>query len=260
VHTDQQQVESYQPLLRALASGERAAVREAVHTLVYSGTHVVRLRVSRGGELLADVGGPYIIAPVGGTLHFGGRTVGHYVLSVQDDLGYVKLETRFVGMPLLLRMEGRRVPIEGNLSASGVPRSGTYHYHGRKTEVYSFVAKAYPRGALDVSLLVPVPASASAGCRAIHVAQLAQISERIWHRFSLVSAPAHAYANNNNQLTGALTFVRAGAHQLAGNISPGPSHLPDRGTVRFRGRTYDVRSFPSRVGGESVRVYLMFGA
>ena len=52
------------------------AVTEAVHGLVYSHTHIVRLRVLQGGRLLADIGGPYIIAPVGGSLRFHGRVVG----------------------------------------------------------------------------------------------------------------------------------------------------------------------------------------
>ena len=79
-------------------------------SLVYSHTHIVRLRVTRGGTVLADVGGPYIIAPVSGLLRVHGRTVARYVLSVQDDLGYVKLETRYIGFPLLLRRGAQRIP------------------------------------------------------------------------------------------------------------------------------------------------------
>src|SRR5271167_1058774 len=97
-HADQRQVEGYAPLLGAVANGEAAAAKAAVTSLVYSGTHIVRLRVLKGTTLLADVGGPYILAPVGGTLRLHGRAIGRYVLSVQDDLGYVKLETRYVGL------------------------------------------------------------------------------------------------------------------------------------------------------------------
>ena len=84
VRADQRQVESNGPLLNALASGNLAGVREAVTSLVYSHTHIVRLRVLQGNTVQADVGGPYIIAPVSGSLRFHGRTVGHYLLSVQD--------------------------------------------------------------------------------------------------------------------------------------------------------------------------------
>ena len=58
VTADKSQVEHYQPLLSALASGDRAGVSAAVSSLVFSHTHVVRLRVSRGGVVLADIGGP----------------------------------------------------------------------------------------------------------------------------------------------------------------------------------------------------------
>ena len=64
--------------------------------------HIVRLRVMQGTRVLADVGGPYVIAPVTGTLEQHGRTLGRYVMSVQDDTGYVKLVSRFIGVPVEL--------------------------------------------------------------------------------------------------------------------------------------------------------------
>src|SRR6202035_899721 len=47
VFSDKRQVEGFSPLLSALQSGNRAAVKEAVTSLVFSHTHVVRLRVTR---------------------------------------------------------------------------------------------------------------------------------------------------------------------------------------------------------------------
>ena len=49
---------------------------------------------------MADVGGPDIIAPISGTSVSKGKTVGSFVMSVQDDLGYVKLVSRFIGVPI----------------------------------------------------------------------------------------------------------------------------------------------------------------
>ena len=66
VQSDKREVQEYAPLLSAVESGDRTASEAAVHSLVYSGTHIVRLRVLRGSTLLADVGGPYILAPVSG--------------------------------------------------------------------------------------------------------------------------------------------------------------------------------------------------
>src|SRR6202171_1019663 len=144
--SDKSQVEHFTPLLAAVASGERAAVNAAVNSLVYSHTHVVRLRVTRGGNVLADVGGPYILAPVSGTLRFHGQAVGRYVLSVQDDLGYVKLETRFIGAPLIMREGSRPVPVEGLLAPgpASIPAHGPVSYRHVSYEAYSFNASSFP--------------------------------------------------------------------------------------------------------------------
>ena len=75
--SDQHQVESYGPLLAALAAGKGPAIESAVTALVYSHTHIVRLRVTKGSTVLADVGGPYILAPVYGTLRKSGRAIAH---------------------------------------------------------------------------------------------------------------------------------------------------------------------------------------
>ena len=262
VRADQHQVESYGPLLSALASGNQAAIREAVTSLVYSHTHIVRLRVVEGGTVRADIGGPNIIAPVSGSLRFHGRTVGHYLLSVQDDLGYVKLETRYVGLPLVLQMGALRIPLEGTLAGApaSIPNLGPVTYKGMSYEAFSFDAKAFPQSKVRVSLLVPVPPSLVAeSCTAIKVSELARIAKRVWDRYSLVSAPSSAYVNQVRGLTGGLSYVRSSTQQLAGNSGPGPARLPKQGTVNYRGATWEVSSFPSRAPGGPVRVYVLVG-
>src|SRR5262249_38917850 len=143
VVNDKHQVESYGPLLSALERGNRAAIREAVIDLVYSHTHIVRLRVTRGSEVLADVGGPQILAPVGGTLRQRDRTLGRYVLSVQDDLGYVKLVSRFIGVPLVLNSGGRVLSIEGAVDPgpTKIAAQGPFSYRGKRYQVFSFAAR-----------------------------------------------------------------------------------------------------------------------
>jgi hypothetical protein len=259
VRADQRQVETYAPLLDALASGNRAAVGRAVTSLVYSHTHVVRLRVTRGGTVLADVGGPYILAPVGGVLRQNGRSLGNYLLSVQDDLGYVKLETRFIGAPLVLYSGSRPVPLEGALSApaSTIPLRGAVRYRGKSYQVFSFTAEAFPSGHLRISLLVPPPASGAAAltCQQVRMSELGQIAERIWQRFRLAGAPASAYVHSVESLIGGLAYVRMGSRQIAGSTQPGPPGLPDQGTVRYRGVTYGVSSFAASTPAGTVRVY-----
>ena len=111
---DKRQVEEYAPLLSALASGNQPAVEAAVKSLVYSHTHVVRLRVTQGWRRCSPTSaGPTSSRPSAASCDFTADAVGRYELSVQDDLGYVKLETRFIGAPLVLRIGSREVPVEG---------------------------------------------------------------------------------------------------------------------------------------------------
>jgi hypothetical protein len=253
VFGDKSQVERFSPLLDAVARGDRTAVREAVTSLVFSHTHVVRLRVSRGGEVLADVGGPDILAPVNGSLRRGGRTVGHYTLSVQDDLGYVKLVTRFTGAPLVLRAGSRTLPVAGTLAPAptSIPEHGAVKYRGSTYQAFSFNAQVFPSGPLRISLLVPVPGSLSGRtCSEIKVDELGAISNELLllHQsdraadgrvdlHSLGLAPtrgqhapgtAHASRTGRGQLS---------PHHLRGvlvhdrNPSRSGAHLPARGAV-----------------------------
>ena len=138
---DQHQVEENGPLLKALArvsalakgSKQRRRSKGAIEIkkrptrsrkrCTNSSTRTrtsCGLRVLQGGRLLADIGGPYIIAPVGGSLRFHGRVVGSYLLSVQDDLGFVGLERRLVGVPLILHVGAVRVPLQGTTRTGSV--------------------------------------------------------------------------------------------------------------------------------------------
>ena len=51
-------------------------------------------RVEIHGLDRVPVSGPYVIAPVTGSLRSGGKVIGSFVMSVQDDVGFTKLETR----------------------------------------------------------------------------------------------------------------------------------------------------------------------
>ncbi|HEX4564223.1 MAG TPA: hypothetical protein VH115_07170 [Solirubrobacteraceae bacterium] len=260
VHNDQRQVEGYLPLLRAVASENRAAMRAAVTRLIYSRTHIVRLRVSSPRGAIVDVGGPYIIAPAGGTLRLHRRTVGRYLLSVQDDLGYVKLETRFLGIPVALFSGNHALPIEGTapVVSANEPQLAPVNYRGASAEAFSFTARAFPSGSLRVTLLVPPQrVSGATVCDAARAIELGLIAERIWSRYALASARPAVIVRAIARLTGALTFARGGSAQLAGSAWPWPSALPAGGTLRYRGHTYHVTSFTARAGRRAIRVYLL---
>ena len=275
---DQHQVEENGPLLKALArasalakgkgAGDRAvreaanAVTEAVHQLVYSHTHIVRLRVMQGGRLLADIGGPYIIAPVGGSLRFHGRVVGTYLLSVQDDLGFVGLERRLIGIPLILHVGEVRVPLQGTTRTGSVaiPDRGAVVIRGARFQAYSFDAKAFPTGVVRISLLLPAGRGSGAGggsalsCSAVKVAEVGRIARLIWLRFVLDGSSDGSFVTFTQSHTGALTYLREGLRQIAGSTEPGPPALPESGTVRYRGTTYGVTSFIAQTPAKPTRV------
>jgi hypothetical protein len=293
---DQHQVEENGPLLKTLArvsalakgsatarrgapakgneAGARAvreaanAATEAVHQLVYSHTHIVRLRVLQGGKLLADIGGPYIIAPVGGSLRFHGRVVGTYLLSVQDDLGFVGLERRLVGVPLILHVGAVRVPLQGTTRTGSVaiPDRGAVVIRGAHFQAYSFDAKAFPTGVVRISLLLPMGRGLGAkggsgagrgsalSCSAVKVAEVGRIARLIWLRFVLDGTSNSSFVTFTQSHTGALTYLREGLRQIAGSTQPGPPALPESGTVRYRGTTYGVTSFIAQTPAKPTRI------
>lgn len=257
VSSDKRQIESYAPLVQAIESNDRAALATAVHTLVYSHTHIVRLRVSVGSTLLFDEGGPYILAPVTGKLRSHGKEVGHFVFSVQDDLGYVKLETRFIGAPLVLRTESGQVPIEGLLTPgpASIPDRGPVSYKSTSYEAYSFDAAAYPSGRLRISLLLPIAGSLAAKtCDRIKAEEMALIAQRISRRFALSQSSFPPYVHLTQTLTHTLVYARKGSQKLAGG---GPSKLPVSGPLSYHGTKYEVSSFAAPASGGQVRVYVL---
>jgi hypothetical protein len=258
---DRHQVETYAPLLRAVAANDKAAIKTAVTSLVYSHTHIVRLRVLIGAKLLADVGGPYILAPLSGTLSLHRHTIGRYVMSVQDDVGYVKIETRFTGVPVVLRTGAKNVPIEGLVTPGPVkiPEHGPLTYKHVVYQAYSFEASRFPSGPLRISVLVPLPAGlATKPCSVIKSSELAVVARRISGQLSLSPGNFQTYVNLVRTDTNGLLYVRAGSRQFAGSTNPGPTKLPLHGTVRYHGGTYKVFSFsaPSSVG--EMRIYALF--
>lgn len=152
-------VQSDQPLLRAVAAHDPAATRLAVESLLNQ--HIVRLRVNTGGQLLSDVGGPYVLAPVSAPLKLGGRTIGDFVLSIQDDEGYLRLTKRLAGLYVLMYMDvnGSQQLVKNSLGPSPgtVPDSGPYTYRGRNFRVYTLHAAAFPSGPLLIHVLIPIP-------------------------------------------------------------------------------------------------------
>lgn len=253
VSADVAHITGSQALLSALASGNEAGVHSAVHMLVYTPHwHIVRLRVVKAGRVLADVGGPDVIAPVSGTLRLRGRTVGTYVTSVQDDVGYVKLVSRFIGVPVDLYRGGAF--LMGTLQPAPPPKlstGATLTAGGNVYYDYAFNADAFPSGALRVALLVPHPTSAVAAtsCPSVQMATWGTIAMHIAARLHPLSAHYQELVDILRGATGGLAYVRSGSTRLAGGA--GPARIPRQGIVKYAGRSWSVFSWepaaPARV-------------
>jgi hypothetical protein len=146
-------------LLEAVAHRDPVATELAIKALLNH--HIVRLRVSAGGQLLSDVGGPYVLAPVSAPLRLHGHTIGSFVLSIQDDEGYLRLTRRLAGLKVLMYMSPGNQLVKNSLGpvTGEVPASGSYSYHGKSFRVFTVHAKEFPSGPLTIRVLVPLPYS-----------------------------------------------------------------------------------------------------
>jgi hypothetical protein len=152
-----QRVQSNQPLLLAVARRDPKATRAAVAALLHQ--HIVRLRITAGKQLLADVGGPYVLAPVSAPLRLGSSEIGTLLLSIQDDEGYKRLAERLVGLDVVMYMGGRLVKSTIGFSPGPVPTDGRFTYRGKRYRAYTFDARAFPSGPLRITVLIPMPYS-----------------------------------------------------------------------------------------------------
>jgi hypothetical protein len=144
---------------RAVAARDVAATRAAIVGFFAAHIHVVRVRVNvsePSGEqrFFYDLGGPYVLAPVHGTLRSAGKVVGHFSFAIQDDAGYMKLAHRFTGADVLMRTRHKQVMGTLDPGPASVPDRGAVSYRGRDYSAYSFSGVAFPSGPLRISLLV----------------------------------------------------------------------------------------------------------
>jgi hypothetical protein len=148
-------IESSTSFQRAVAAANVTATRAAIVSFFEQHIHVVRVRVTIGSRLLIDEGGPFVLAPVHGTLRSGGRVVGHFTMAIQDDAGYLKLAHLFTGSEVLMRTGAKQVMGTLNPGPASVPDRGEVAYRGRTYQAYSFSGVAFPSGPLRISLLLP---------------------------------------------------------------------------------------------------------
>jgi hypothetical protein len=183
-------ISSDQALIAAVAADDVAAVRTAVLALVFNHEHIVRLRVLRAGAVLVDFGGPFVLAPLRGTLISGGRVVGAFVASIQDDAGYRKLVARLVGGDAVMRYRGRTVMSDIAVGDAALPASGAVTLGGSRYLVASFDDGRFPAGTLRIWLLFPRPPGAlgRSSCAQVSADVLAEVARRAYQE-SLTGPP-----------------------------------------------------------------------
>jgi hypothetical protein len=258
VSADVRHIEAAPDLAAAVASRNAAAARAAVIRIVFHPHwHIVRLRLlDRSGHVLADVGGAYDIAPVAGPVRANGAVVGSFVMSVQDDIGVTKLESRFVGDPIGAYVGGRLVASLGAALPATQPRGATLRLGARTYHLVRQVDRAFPAGTVTLVMLVPPPAAALAAqpCAAVRAAEFGKVAQRFAQL--AIDLPGHysSYSATVSLYSDALVFVRDGAQQLASSGGPGPAAIPPAGTVGYQARNWLVFSF---VAAAPARIYVL---
>ncbi|HEY1777152.1 MAG TPA: hypothetical protein VGG41_13415 [Solirubrobacteraceae bacterium] len=242
-------------LLAAVAADNQASTLTVVKQLVYHPFwHIVRLRVlDAAGKLLADVGGAYVIAPVSRPLKQNGRVIGSFVMSVQDDTGFTKLESRAVGDPIAIYIGGRRILDLGADFPLAQPTSARLTLDGTSYGLVADTYNAFPTGTLVAVIAVPAPTlvQESQSCASVSLAETERVVKRIAARFDPLAARYGNFVETVHADTGAVVVVRIGLRAIAGSEGPGPPALPQTGPVSYQGKIWSVFSFaptpPARI-------------
>ncbi len=146
--------EHSRPFREAVLAGNAKATRAAIIGFFRSHLHIVRVRVIRGGKLLIDVGGPHVLAPIPGVIRNArGQVAAHFLMAIQDDLGFQILAHAFTDAQVVMREGAREAMGSLKPGPATIPDRGRVVYRGVTYQAYSFMAKAFPSGPLRISLL-----------------------------------------------------------------------------------------------------------
>jgi hypothetical protein len=149
-------------LLRDLQAHQLAAARAYVaHQFpkVWYHWHVSRLRVMQGNQLVSELGVPFVLPPSQMTLRgAGGAPVGTLQVSMQDEIGFVRLIHRhhpFV--QVVIRGQGAS-HLRTSMHAAALvklPASGSVRLAGRRYLVRSFNEPSWDGGPVTIWILAP---------------------------------------------------------------------------------------------------------
>jgi hypothetical protein len=131
-------------LLRTLESGNLTATRAYVaqrYPAVWYHWHVSRMRILRRSRVVVDAGVPFVVAPAQMTLRgTGGRALATLQVSIQDEIGFVRLMHRNYPVDVVVRGSGAS-HLRTSLPAAAhvrLPSRGQATIGGRRYLVRSF--------------------------------------------------------------------------------------------------------------------------
>jgi hypothetical protein len=146
-------------LLRTLQSGNVSATRAYVQRqfqVVWYHLHVSRMRIVQGSRVVVETGVPFVVAPVQMTLHGrGGRALGTLQVSIQDQIGFVRLMHRHHPVEVVVRGQ-QPGHVRSSLPAAAqvnLPSAGSVTIAGQRYRVSSFHEKAWDNEPVTVSIL-----------------------------------------------------------------------------------------------------------
>jgi hypothetical protein len=144
-------------LLGLLRSHQLAAARAYVareFPRVWYHWHVSRLRITQGGHRVIETGVPFVVAPSQMVLRSGGRAVGTLQVSMQDEIGIVRLiHGHHPQLQVVIR---GRTQLRTSMHAAAfvrLPATGTVRLGGRRYQVRSFSARSWEDGPVTVWIL-----------------------------------------------------------------------------------------------------------
>jgi hypothetical protein len=136
-------------LLRLLASGDVGSVRAYVsqrYPSTWYHWHVSRMRISRGSQVVSEVGVRFVMPASRMALHgSGGRTLGTLQVSMQDEIGFVRLMHRRYSVNVVIRGRGQKHLRASDRAAglANLPATGSVVLGGRRYFVRSFHENAW---------------------------------------------------------------------------------------------------------------------
>ena len=146
-------------LLQLLRSDNVNATRSYVQrqfAAVWFHQHVSRMRILQGSRVVVEIGVPFVVAPVQMTLRGpGGRNLGVLQVSIQDEIGFVRLIHRHNPVDVVVR--GQHGEVETSLPAAArvrLPSSGSVTIAGQRYHVSSFREMAWNHEPVTVSILM----------------------------------------------------------------------------------------------------------